>query len=90
VLTELTLGAAGWILTARYVGRVPVLALSWRIVVAGLIMGAAIYPLSGLGGVKVAVPIVGGAIVYGAAVLVLRGLDGEEIAWARRALAVAR
>ncbi|HEX2647364.1 MAG TPA: flippase, partial [Candidatus Dormibacteraeota bacterium] len=44
VLTELTLGAAGWILTARYVGRVPVLALSWRIVVAGLIMGAAIYP----------------------------------------------
>jgi len=29
------LGVVAWILTARHVGRVPVLALSWRIVVAG-------------------------------------------------------
>jgi len=36
----------GVFLTARHVGRVPVLALSWRIVVAGLVMGLAIYPLS--------------------------------------------
>ena len=90
VLTEVVLGVVAWILTARHVGRVPVLALSWRIVVAGLVMGVAIYPLSGLEGVKVAIPIVAGVVIYAAAVLLLRALSGDEIAWARRALALAR
>lgn len=90
VLTELVLGTAGWILTARYVGRVPVVRLSWRVLLAGVIMGAAIYPLSSLDGFKVAIPIVAGAIVYGAFVLLLRALNDEEITWARRALALAR
>jgi len=90
VLTELVLGTAGWILTARYVGHVPVVQLSWRVLLAGLIMGVAIYPLSTLDGFKVAIPIVAGAVVYVAFVLLLRALSGEEIAWARRALALAR
>ncbi len=90
VITELVLGTTGWVLTARYVGRVPVVSLSWRIVLAGLIMGLAIYPLRDMGGFAVAIPIAGGAIVYAATVLVLRALSGEEIAWARRALALAR
>src|SRR5947208_64077 len=90
VLTEIALGIAGWVLTARHVGRVPILALSWRIVFAGLVMGVAIFPLRELGGVKVAIPIAAGVLVYTAAVLLLRALSGEEIAWARRALALAR
>ena len=90
VLTEIALGIAGWVLTARHVGRVPILALSWRIVLAGLVMGVAIFPLRELGGVKVAIPIAAGVLVYTAAVLLLRALSGEEIAWARRALARAR
>jgi len=90
VLTEIALGIAGWVLTARHVGRVPILALSWRIVLAGLVMGVAIFPLRELGGVKVAIPIAAGVLVYTAAVLLLRALSGEEIAWARRALALAR
>lgn len=90
VVTELVLGTAGWILTARYVGRVPVVQLSWRVLLAGVIMGAAIYPLSSLEGFKVAIPIVAGAVVYAAFVLLLRALNGEEITWARRALALAR
>jgi len=90
VLTEVALGIAGWVLTARHVGRVPILALSWRIVLAGLVMGVAIFPLRELGGVKVAIPIAAGVLVYTAAVLLLRALSGEEIAWARRALALAR
>jgi hypothetical protein len=60
------------------------------VVLAGLVMGAAVFPLSGLGGVAMAVPIVVGVAVYGAAVLLLRGLTREEIDWARRALAIAR
>jgi hypothetical protein len=89
-MTELVLGTVGWTLTARYVGHVPVVQLSWRVLLAGLIMGAAIYPLSALDGFKVAIPIVAGAVVYVAFVLLLRALTGEEIAWARRALALAR
>ena len=90
VLTELALAVTGWILTARYVGRVPVATLSWRVILAGLVMGAAIYPLSNLQGLEVAIPIVAGAAVYAAAVLLLRAVNGDEIAWARRALAEAR
>ena len=88
--TELVLGVAGWILTARHVGHVPVLALSWRVIVAGLIMGAAIYPLSTLHGYEVLIPVFAGAIIYGVGVLLLRGVDADEIRWARRALVVAR
>jgi len=90
VATEVALGIVAWILTARHVGRVPVLALSWRVIVAGLIMGAAIYPLSGVQGYEVAIPIAAGAVIYAVAVLLLRAVDGDEIAWARRALALAR
>ncbi len=90
VLTEVVLGIAGWIFTARYVGRVPVLSLSARVVLAGLVMGAAIAPISNVEGFWVAIPITVGVVVYAAAVLLLRALDGEEIAWARRALALAR
>jgi O-antigen/teichoic acid export membrane protein len=90
VATELSLGLAGWILTARYVGRLPVFTLSWRVVAAGLVMGIAVYPLHTLHGLEVAIPIVAGAIVYSVAVLLLRGVTFDEIAWARRALALAR
>ena len=90
VLTEMVLGIAGWILTARHIGRVPVLALSWRVVLAGVIMGVAVYPLSNVSGFELAIPIAAGVAVYGAAVLILRALSGDEIRWARRALATAR
>src|SRR5882672_9479473 len=36
VLTEVVLGAAGWILTARYIGRIAVFHMSWRTIIAGL------------------------------------------------------
>ena len=90
VATEFVLGIAGWILTARHVGRVAVVAQSWRVVVAGVVMGVAIYPFSNVSGYAVVIPIVAGAIVYGVAVLVIRALTGEEISWARRAMATAR
>jgi len=88
--TEFALGIAGWVLTARHVGRVAVVPLGWRVILAGLVMGIVIYPLSAVGGYQVAIPIVGGAAVYAVAVLLLRAVSGEEIAWARRALAMAR
>jgi O-antigen/teichoic acid export membrane protein len=90
VVTEIVLGIAGWTLTARHIGRVPVLSLSWRVVLAGMVMGAAIIPLRDVGGVAIAIPIVLGVAVYAAAVLLLRALTRDEIGWARRALALAR
>jgi O-antigen/teichoic acid export membrane protein len=90
LLTEIVLGVAGWVLTARYVGRVPVVQLSWRVLLAGLIMGVAVFPLRELGGFAMAIPIAVGVVVYGAAVVLLRGLTMDEIGWARRALAEAR
>jgi O-antigen/teichoic acid export membrane protein len=90
VVTEIVLGAAGWILTARHIGRIPVVKLSWRIVLAGLVMGLVVYPLRDQHGAALAIPIVVGVVVYSAAVLVLRALTRGEIQWARRALAQAR
>lgn len=90
VATEIVLGIAGWTLTARHIGRIPVFRLGWRVVLSGLLMGAAVFPIRDVGGFAVAIPIVVGAVVYAAAVLLSRALTGEEIAWARRALALAR
>jgi O-antigen/teichoic acid export membrane protein len=90
VMTEIVLGVVAWTLTARHVGRVPVVRLSWRVLVAGLVMGVAIFPLRDVGGVALAIPIVLGVAVYSGAVVLLRGLTMDEIAWARRALALAR
>jgi O-antigen/teichoic acid export membrane protein len=90
VLTEIVLGVAAWILTARYIGRVPVVKLSWRVVLAGLVMGAAVFPLRDTGGWAIAIPIAVGVAVYLGAVVLLRGLTMDEIGWARRALAQAR
>jgi O-antigen/teichoic acid export membrane protein len=90
VMTEIVLFVVGWVLTARHIGRVPVFLLSWRILAAGVIMGAAVFPLRNMSGLAVAIPIVVGVAVYGGAVLLLRGLTSDEIGWARRALALTR
>ena len=90
VATEIVLGVAGWTLTARHIGRVPVLGISWRAVLAGLVMGAAVYPLRDMSGLAIAIPVIVGVVVYATAVLLLRALTIDEISWARRALALAR
>lgn len=90
VATEIVLGLAGWTLTARHIGHVAVLQLSWRVVLAGLLMGAVVFPVRDMGGVAIAVPVIVGAVVYTAAVLLLRALTSDEVSWARRALALAR
>jgi O-antigen/teichoic acid export membrane protein len=90
VLTEVVLGVAGWILTARYIGRIPVPQMSWRTILAGLVMGAVVFPVRNLDGVQIVIPIVLGAAVYAGAALLLRAVTADEIAFARRALALAR
>lgn len=90
VATEIVLGSVSWYLTARHIGRVPVVASTWRTLLAGLVMGVAVYPISNLGGVFVLVPIAVGVVVYTVACLLLRVVNQDEIAFARRALLMAR
>ncbi|MFI5283184.1 MAG: flippase [Candidatus Dormibacterales bacterium] len=90
VVTELVLGAVAWVLVRRHVGPVNVVQQSWRVVLAGLVMGAAVYPLRDYGGVHIAIPIAVGVIVYGGAILLLRAVSKDEISWARKALALSK
>lgn len=86
VLTELVLVAMGWFLTARHLTAVPVLALSWRILLASLVMGAALYPLREVRGPMIAGAILAGALVYGLALLLVGAADAEEMRLLRRAV----
>jgi O-antigen/teichoic acid export membrane protein len=86
VITEVALTVFGYLLTARYLARIPVPRLSWRVLLAGLIMGLALWPVHDVQGPQTLLVITGGAAVYGAAVLVLRALDSDELALVRRAV----
>ena len=86
-LTELALLTTGWLMVRRVLGTVPILRLSWRIVAAGVLMGAVLWVFfRGAHGWSVAVAILVGMLVYGAGLLLFRAVDAEEIALARRAL----
>ena len=84
ILTEAVLFAIGWFLTARHLVRVPLLGLSWRILLAGLVMGAALYPIRDVHGPAILAAIVAGAMVYGLMLLVLGAADAEEMALLRK------
>ncbi len=85
-LTELVLLVVGWAFVAREIGRVPIFRLSWRILIAGALMGAALLPFRSAHGLGVLGAILVGVLVYGVALVLVRAFDAEEIAIARRAL----
>src|SRR5258708_16253638 len=78
--SESVVGSAGWYLTARHIGRVPVFSSTWRALIAGLVMGVAVYPMSNLGGVMILIPIAAGVVVYAVPCLLLRLATTAEIA----------
>jgi O-antigen/teichoic acid export membrane protein len=86
VLTEIALGVFGWILTARHLSRLPLHQLSWKPVLAGLVMGAALFPFRDVTGAGLVLAIVGGGLLYGLVLLVLRPFDPEELQLLRQAL----
>jgi len=86
VLTEVALFAMGWYLTARHLTVVPLLSLSWRILLASLVMGAALYPLRDVHGFMLGGAVLAGAVVYGLALLLVGAADPEEMRLLRRAV----
>ena len=77
VVTEAALCAFGWwfVQLNRPELRLPVLRLTWRIVLAGVIMGAVLFPMRSLS-IFITVPV--GFVVYVVAAFVLRAIDREE------------
>jgi O-antigen/teichoic acid export membrane protein len=75
VVTEAAFSVAGcWLVGRRY--RLPWLKLSWRVVLAGLVMGAVLVPLAGRS-IAISLPV--GVAVYGAALWLLRAVQRDEI-----------
>jgi O-antigen/teichoic acid export membrane protein len=73
VLTEAVLSAAGWWLVGR--ARLPWLRLSWRVLVAGAVLGVALLPLARF---PVWVGLLVAPWVYLGALLLLRAFDADE------------
>jgi O-antigen/teichoic acid export membrane protein len=85
-LTELALLVTGWLLVRRVLAPVPVFRLAWRILLAGLLMGAVLYFFRSAHGWQVLLAILVGMVVYGGGLLLFRALEPQELALARRAL----
>lgn len=86
VVTEMVLVAVGWWLTARHLGNLSLASASWRPILAGAVMGAALYPLRNVHGVAVLLVVLLGIAVYSAAVLLLRAITRDELQFMRGAL----
>ncbi len=86
VVTEIVLVAAGWWLTERHLGKLHLAAASWRPLLAGVAMGAALYPLRNVQGDSVLLVVLLGIAVYAAAILLLKAMTSEEIQFLRSAL----
>ncbi len=79
VLTEALLTIAGWLLVGR--GRLPWFSLTWKVLVAGTVMGLALQPLAGapLFFLALLAP-----AIYLAALFFLKAFDAEEVQVFRR------
>ena len=86
VLTEIALTIISYVMVGRELGRVPVAGLSWRVVLAGLVMGVVIYPFHQVTGLRAVAVIAGGVLIYVAALFGLGAVDREEREMLRRAL----
>ncbi len=75
VITEAAFSVAGWWFVAR-VERLHWLRVSWRTLLAGLLMGAALFPLSRRA-IYVGAPV--GVLVYGLALWLLRAVRRDEL-----------
>ena len=82
----MVLVAVGWWLTVRHLGNLHLPAASWRPILAGVVMGAALYPFRNVEGDAVLLVVLLGVAVYAAAVVLLRAMTREEIQFLRSAL----
>jgi O-antigen/teichoic acid export membrane protein len=85
VVTEASLCVFGWWFVQRHRPelRLPVVGVSWRILLAGAVMGVALYPLAQFP-IYVSLPL--GGIAYVVAIFLIRAIDADEWKLAREGL----
>lgn len=85
VVTEASLCVFGWWFIQRHRPelRLPVINLSWRILLAGAVMGVVLYPLSGY---SIFISLPAGGVAYLVAIYLIRAIDPEELRLAREGL----
>ena len=85
VITEASLCVFGWWFVQRHRAelRLPVIGVTWRILLAGVLMGVVLYPLARFP-IYVSLPV--GSLAYLVAIYVLRAIDPEEWRLARQGL----
>lgn len=85
VVTEASLCVFGWwfIQRNRPELRLPVIGLSWRILLAGAVMGVVLYPLSRY---SILISLPAGGVAYLVAIYLIRAIDAEEWRLARQGL----
>jgi O-antigen/teichoic acid export membrane protein len=84
-VTEASLCVLGWWFVQRHRPdlRLPVIRVSWRIVLAGLVMGVVLYPMAGF---PIYVSLPAGSLAYLFALWVIRAIDPEEWRLAKQGL----
>ena len=82
VVTEASLCIFGWWFIQRHRPelRLPVISLSWRILLAGAVMGVVLYPLSRF---SIFISLPAGGLVYVAAIYLIRAIEPDEWRLAR-------
>lgn len=86
VVTEAAFSVAGWFFVAR-TERLAWLRVTWRTLLAGLVMGAVLLPLS-TRAIYISAPV--GLVVYSALLWLLRGVRREELDLVLRGLGLGR
>jgi O-antigen/teichoic acid export membrane protein len=86
VVTEAAFSVAGWLLVAR-IERLPWLRVSWRTLLAGLLMGAVLYPLAGRA-IYLSAPV--GIVAYAVGLLLVRAVRRDEVDLLLRGLRLGR
>jgi O-antigen/teichoic acid export membrane protein len=89
-ITEAFLCVVGWWCLRREGINLHVVKLSWRIIIAGLVMGAALLPFQSVYGLELIAVIGGASLVYAAAIVALRTADQDEWVLVKRALGLNR
>jgi O-antigen/teichoic acid export membrane protein len=85
VITEASLCVFGWWFVQRHRPelRLPVIRVSWRILLAGAVMGVALYPLARF---PIYISLPAGSFVYLVAIYLIRAIDPDEWRLAREGL----
>lgn len=80
VLTEIALVAIGWTVLRAQAGTLRMVHATWRILPAGLVMGAFVYLMHPQGRLALVLVTLAAAVIYAVLIVLFRALDAED--WA--------